>query len=339
MTRRVFPLSLIVFALMLSAVHAQQDTGQKMTQAAEAFLKSLDDKQRAQATMPFQDEQRTDWHYIPKAERKGLTLNEMTEPQREMALALLQAALSEDGYKKATTIMALEHILRKVEGNPDRRDPLKYYWTLFGEPKDTGRWGLSVEGHHLSLNFTVADGKLASPTPLFFGANPNIVKKDYGVGPGKGTYPLGPEEQLAFDLLKSLDAEQRKQAIVADKSANDMSEATKAQTDIGPPVGLPVSKMNQQQKDYVLEIAAKYITNVPQDVAKPYLGQLREQIEQGHFAWYGATEEGKPHSYRLQTPGLLFLLYNTQADTDKNPANHSHTVWRTIGKDFYLGQR
>src|SRR2546428_11032441 len=74
---------------------------------------------------------------------------------------------------KATTIMSLEAVLKELEqGKGPARDAELYYVSVFGEPSDSATWGWRVEGHHLSLNFTLAEGQLVASTPSFFGSNP-----------------------------------------------------------------------------------------------------------------------------------------------------------------------
>jgi len=134
--------------------------GESMTAAATAWLAGLDDVQRARATADFEAATRTDWHFIPKPIRKGLPLT---------AHALLKSALSEAGYGKAMAIMELDELLRRLEGKAAKntRDSLRYFITIFGQPGSKGTWGLSFEGHHLSLNFTVRDRVLIDSTPQF----------------------------------------------------------------------------------------------------------------------------------------------------------------------------
>ena len=172
-----------------------------MTDSAKAFLASLTPEQRAQATFAMQDDERFNWHYIPK-ERKGLPLREMTSTQKQLAHALLAAGLSQRGYIKASTIMSLDDILRVMEnGKGPRRDPEGYFFTVFGEPSETGTWGYRIEGHHISQNFTIVNGKVQD-APSFFGSNPAEVLD----GPRKGLRILAREEDLGRELIQSLDA-------------------------------------------------------------------------------------------------------------------------------------
>ena len=72
----------------------------EMTTSANRFLKSLSDAQRDKATFEFKDELRKGWHFIPM-ERKGLPLSEMKPNQAQLAMAMLQGALSHSGFSKA----------------------------------------------------------------------------------------------------------------------------------------------------------------------------------------------------------------------------------------------
>jgi hypothetical protein len=327
-------LALLAMAGVARAHEADHTIAEQAASRARDFLAGLTPEQQALAARPLDDPQRTDWHYVPKGQRKGLALGAMAEAQQAAAFALMRTVLSAAGYSRARTIMSLEEILRAVEKRPQVRDPLKYHWTVFGTPAAGGKWGLSIEGHHLSLNFAFDDGHVASVTPMFFGANPSEVRRDVGAGPPVGTRPLESEEELGFALLRSLTDDQRRRAIVSDKSPSDMNEAAKAQTSIGEPVGLDVADMTDEQRAIAARLVAAYIRKAPAPVAKDHLHAAVKELEQARFAWFGATEAGAPHSYRVQSPAFLFLLFNSQNDVDRNPANHVHTLWRMIGRDF-----
>jgi hypothetical protein len=152
------------------------------------------------------------------ASRKGVQLRDMTPAQGQAALALLRSALSQAGYEKSLLIMSLDEILRRLEGDRAKniRDPRRYFFTIFGVPADAGTWGLSVEGHHLSFNFTVRDGAVVDSTPQFMGANPAAVKTTFAGLPEAGHRVLRDEETLAFELVRSLDATQQASAVTAE---------------------------------------------------------------------------------------------------------------------------
>ena len=186
-----------------------------------------------------------DWHFIPK-ERKGLTLREMSPHQRHLASALLAAGLSQTGYIKAVTIMSLEDVLKALEnGSGERRNPEKYHFTVFGTPSDTGTWGWRVEGHHLSQNYTVANGQVMNG-PSFFGSNPAEVRQ----GSRKGLRTLAGEDDLGFEVIHALNEPQQQIAIVDPKAYSDILTAASRKAALqGQPSGLPAVKMNARQFD------------------------------------------------------------------------------------------
>lgn len=313
--------------------------GMQMATFADSFIGTLNDDQKSVALMPYDSPQRTDWHFIPKKTRKGLVMREMNTAQRTAALRLVRAALSEAGYDKASKIMMLEGVLRRLEGE-DRnweRDPHKYFVTIFGTPGKTEAWGLSFEGHHLSLNFVCRDGKVVDSTPQFFAANPATIMNDVEGPLGKGTRVLREEEDLAFELVNSLSDAQGEQAIIDEKAPKELRFAGEAQPKVGEPEGIPQSKLNEKQKKLLKELVYVYANAVAEKVAN----ERRELIEHNgweniRFAWAGAQKPGIGHYYRIRGKNFLIELVNTQADAAGNPANHIHSVWRDLTGDFDL---
>src|SRR5215213_5075098 len=207
MSRR-FLSAAIILSSLAATVHAHDATAE-MEQAAKAFLTTLSDEQKSKAVLSFTGAERPDWHFIPRP-RKGLPIKEMTQEQRLLAQGLLATGLSHRGYNKAVTIMSLESILAAMEqGKGPARDPEMYFVSIFGEPGKYP-WAWRVEGHHLSLNFTAASDGAPSMTPSFYGTNPGEVKQ----GPRAGTRVLGVEEELGRTLVKSLNEEQKKKAVI-----------------------------------------------------------------------------------------------------------------------------
>lgn len=331
-------LGLLLVTGAASAHLHQNAPGRQMTAAAQAFLESLPEAQRKQATMEYDNPARLDWHFIPKDERKGLKIGEMDAEGRKKAMDLLRAGLSQIGYEKATTIMSLEKILHELEKNRPGgaiRDSERYYFTIFGQPSGSGRWGWSMEGHHLSLNFVVDDGEVFAHTPAFFGSNPATVMSEMEAGPPKGHQTLKKEEELAFALLHSLSPEQRAKATIAEKALADVRSAGEAQPPQTPPEGLPVGEMQPEQVKTLRELLATYASNMPQEVGQQDLEAIEKAgFDKVHFAWAGADKPGIGHYYRVQGPTFLLEFCNNQPDSLGNPANHIHTLWRSASGDF-----
>lgn len=296
-----------------------------MTETATRFLAALGPEQRAKATFKFDDDERMNWHYIPK-ERKGLPLREMSPYQKHLASALLASGLSQTGYIKAVTIMSLEDVLKIMENDSgERRNPEKYYFSVFGTPSDTDAWGYRVEGHHVSQNYTVVNGK-AIDGPSFFGSNPAEVRQ----GPRKGLRTLAAEDDLGLEMIQALEPPQQKVAIVDPTAYKDILTAAsrKAALD-GQPSGLVAGKMTGKQFDVLMAVMEEYARNMPEQLAEGRQEQIRKAGKNVYFAWSGGINRGDPHYYRVQTPSFLIEFDDTQ---DK--ANHIHAVWRDFTGDF-----
>ena len=317
----IIGIALAVLTAALTRIH----TASIMTDSAKAFLASLTPEQRAQATYEFSNDERFDWHYIPK-ERKGLSLHEMTPTQKQLAHALLAAGLSQRGYIKASTIMSLDEILRGMEnGKGPHRDPEGYFFTIFGEPSETGTWGYRVEGHHTSQNFTISGGKVVD-APSFFGSNPAEVLD----GPRKGLRILAQEDDLGRAVVKSLTAEQKKTAVISQEAPKEIiTEASRQAALKGQPSGIEASKLNAHQRELLQNLLDEYCNNVPEQMAQAREDLIKKAGNNLYFAWAGGEEYRQPHYYRVQASTFLIEMDDTQDN-----ANHIHSVWRDIDGDF-----
>ena len=332
---------LAAFAFLAGvAILAQerQPAAARMANAAQAFLASLNDEQRAAATFPFDNPERLNWHFVPlqdqnkKSTRKGLPLEKMTAEQKAAALAILKASLSPGGFESAGTIMSFENLLNELEaGGSMVRNPGWYFVSIFGEPSRAGKWGFRVEGHHLSVNFTLDGGSIISSTPSVFGSNPAIVMD----GPRKGTKPIFEVDQVAQDLIAALNAEQQKAAF-QEKQFPEINAKTKGPK-VEKPVGLTSAQMEPKQKELFLKLIRTYAERMPEEVAAKNMAAVTgAAADQLYFAYAGKFERGQPHTYRVQGPTFLIEFLNVPADSAKNPANHIHSGWRTLAGDFGL---
>ncbi len=314
-----------------------EPAGAKMVTAAQKFLGALDAEQKKKATFEFDSKERTTWHFVPlqdkerRSTRKGLALQDMSAEQKTLALDLLAAGTSTVGNEQARTIMSLEAILREQEkGKKLVRDPEWYFFTVFGTPSKTGKWGFRIEGHHLSLNMTLDGVDVVSATPAFYGANPATIVG----GAKKGHRTLGTAEDLAWELFKALDDDQKKIAY-QEKPFPEIKPTVSPK--VGPPVGISADKMTPDQKAILLKLLQAYTARNTAAVAAAEMKQVRDAgIDKIHFAFQGGLEKGKKHTYRVQGPTILIEFLNEQADSAKNTANHIHSAHRRMKGDFGL---
>jgi Protein of unknown function (DUF3500) len=318
-------------AALLGAVAASEKSSATMASAADRLLGALSPEQRQQAAFAFDAAERTNWHYIPR-ERKGLPLKQMNEEQRKLARELLRSGLSQRGYLTATSIMDLETILGDLEqrtNSPERRivrDPELYFFSVFGTPSGREAWGWRVEGHHISLNFTVANGTAVASTPSFFGTNPAEVPE----GTKKGMRILAQEEDAGRALLLAFDEARRAKATINATAPNDIVTTNSVKIDPLAPPGVTAAEMTPAQRDLLMKLIDVYTSSMAGDVAADRMARIRKAgVEKIAFAWAGASEHGKKHYYRVQGPTFLVEYDNTQ-----NDANHIHSVWREFDGDF-----
>jgi hypothetical protein len=348
-------LAISVCGVALAATYHRSQTEAVMLDTAHRFLESLKPDQKAATLLDFASKERVTWHYFPERgfkeeyghDRPGITFKEMDPKQRLLAQALLSAGLSQTGFVKAMKVMSLEEIVRVMENDTTgHRDAEKFHFSIFGTPSADGTWGWRVEGHHLSLNFTIRNGRLISSSPTFFGANPHEVPE----GPHKAMRALEREEDIAIALMNSLDAKQRKQAIFLEIAPYDLITMASVRAKLeGAPQGMPASKMNDRQFENLMSLVAEYANNMPAEVAAARIKTVRDTPrDRIFFGWAGNTERKPPQPvvrgtlttgnraekgnyYRVQGPSFLIEYDNTQ-----NQSNHSHSVWRDFHGDFGL---
>ncbi|MFO0865050.1 MAG: DUF3500 domain-containing protein [Gemmataceae bacterium] len=338
-------LAVAVFGAVSGLAYVAQqtnDAGAKIAAAANDWLGTLDKDQRQKATFSFDSKERTNWNFVPlqekpgrdvKTTRKGLPLAQMSADQKKAAMALVKTLASSQGAETAMTIMGLEAILRDLESKNGSmvRNPEWYFFTVFGTPSKSEKWGLRVEGHHLSLNFTLEGTQVVAATPYFFGANPAEIKS----GEKKGQKVLGNTDDLANQLFTALDAGQQKIALQAKHFGEpDQKEANPK---VGTAVGIAYAKLTDDQKGKLMKLIQHYTDRMPQDVGEAELKRVRDGgLEKIHFAYSGSPEAGKGHTYRVQGPTFVIEFLNIQADSAGNAANHIHSSWRRLQGDFGL---
>ena len=308
---------------------APSATGKSMTDAANAFLSTLDAEQRSKASFKFEDDSRFEFRYTPRA-RTGLPLKAMNEAQRAKAHALLKTGLSMRGYTTASTIISLENVLKAIEParsgpNAIVRDPELYYASIYGTPGKSP-WGWKFEGHHISVNFTLIDEKPVVFSPSFFGSNPAVVRD----GPQKGTRALREEEETARELMGSFDEATRAKVIFDVKAPGEMITGEGRESKPLDPGGLAYAAMTPAQRRLLEKVIDVYLGRVAPELAKVRLEALQKAgMDKITFGWAGVMEVGGPHYYRIQGPTFLVEYDNTQ-----NNNNHIHAVWRDFAGDF-----
>lgn len=355
---------------------SSKETAADMAEAARAWLAELDGEQlpfaRWGAPGSEHEEERRLWFYTP-TDHGGLAFSAQHERQQQRAMQLVGTGLSDAGYALVATIMGAENILDRVEGFTSEfdtrrgRDPSRYYLRVFGDPGDQGTWGWQFGGHHISMNFLIADGEVRSTTPRFFGLDPAVSPL-----PGGATLdPLRAFEATGRDLVESLSSREREAAMLHDRAPADIimgnrSEFAEGATMLklpeivrrrpGDAELIERLRIGGDARDAIVgydehDHARLAITAAPKGVRGADLSQHQKgllhrlvdtyhdglprvlvpawNIDELHFAWAGPTAIGAPHYYRVQGEELLIEWDNTSRN-----ANHAHGVVRNLADDF-----
>ena len=308
------------------------DAVKRMTAAANDFLNSLDDSQRATASFGFAGDERYKWAYTP-IEREGLRLREMNDAQRKAAFTMMETGYSARGVTTAHRIMELETILgewEKISENISQweRNTDRYWFSVFGTPGTIDEpWGFRVGGHHIGLTANIVNGEQVAILPLFFGANPAVIRH----GDRKDERTLVEEQDWARALLMSMDGEQTKLAVVDEIAPADIltTNVRSADPNIAPK-GIGFGLLGDQQRDQLVALVRHYVTRGSDDLASNYWREVESiGFDDVTFAWAGPAEVGAPHYYAIRHPRFLIEYDNTQ-----NEANHIHSVLRDYAHDF-----
>ncbi len=329
LVRLVRPCCFLLLLLATQFAVAQQariELTQRMVDATNSFLASLTEFQRGKGVYAFDDEERLNWHFIPR-DRNGVVYKSMDGSQRAAAQQLLQTFFSAKGYQKTEAVRALESVLAEIEVNGRfDRDPELYYITVFGTPGMDTDWALRYEGHHLAFNWTFVRGMGIASSPQFFGSNPAEVQ----TGARRGTRVLAAEEDIARRLVTSLDDAQVATAVLEVDVPRDIF--TGASVEVGPldESGIRYRDLDSRQKQILLSLIEEVASAQPEAVAEQRLAAIRQDgLDEVRFTWIGGTERGEGHYYRVQGDGFLIEYDNTQ-----NNNNHIHLVWRDFAGDF-----
>jgi hypothetical protein len=294
-----------------------------MRSAATVLLQTLQGRALELAAQPFADDAARRWIEYRPQHRPGACIADMSRDARKAAHKLLSTGLSEHAYAQAMVIIALEEVLDRQEGWQRHRHSNDYWVNVFGDPNGDEPWSWRFEGHHLSVTMTIR-GDEVSPAPVFLGANPARVS--YA---GQAvSRPLPGEEDLARELLATLDPAQRAVAVVSDQAPYDIRSATRprAQERIEP-VGIAVSRLGQTPRVLLDQLVTLYLDRLPAELAGREAARIN--ASELYFAWQGPATPGVRHYYRIQGDDLLIEYDNTTEN-----GNHQHTVLRRPRSDF-----
>jgi hypothetical protein len=313
------------------------DATARAVAAADAYLATLDQGQRAKANVDLNEKTRIVWSNLPTGmamqvgatERNGVKLGDMTPAQEKAALALVAATLSRDGFEKVMAIVDADEVLERKTAParpPSQRmrfGRAEYYLGILGKPSTTAPWMIQFGGHHLAINVTLV-GHQNVLTPTHTGTQP----ASYSVE-GKTVRPLGDENDKAFALINALNPEQQKQAILGYEVRNIVL-GPGADGKMIAPEGIRVSAFTPAQRTLLVDLTREWVGILGDEAAAAKMKEVEAGLADTYFAWAGATTNGKGAYFRIQGPAV-FIEYAPQGSGD---VDHIHTIFRDPTNDY-----
>jgi hypothetical protein len=289
-------------------------------QRATAFLASLDEAQARRARFAFGGDAWRRWNYFGVGGfiKPGLRLEEMSPAQKDAAWSLAASILSDEGLTKARNVMLNQEILREQGNGRNERSGERFSFAVFGAPAARGTWALRIEGHHLSLSYTIADDRLVAVTPSSFSSSPNRVTS----GVHAGLVTLKKEDGLARRFAADLSGAVRARAFSTQGPYGNILASAGREKSLTKREGAPVADMGSGQREIAAEVIAAFTTD---HLRAPFAETLAREIGKGTGAAYfmvaGSPAPEQPLYYRFH--GERFLIEFATVDSE---ALHLHTI-------------
>ena len=305
-------------------------------EAADAFISSLSKEQRLNCTFPIEDKEWRRWSNIDISlyEREGVSLQDLSSTQRNMAFEMLKASLSPKGFEKTQEIMRMEEYLGSFTNGTDYLGSEFYWLTFMGEPSGTEPWGWQLDGHHLVINYFVL-GEQVVMTPAFMGSEPTLIES----GEHQGTRTFKAEEELGLKLYHSLSGNEKARASLGTRKRHHYLQAEAFRDNaVIPYEGINASNLREDQVEILLELIGEYVGNMKEGHAQVKMEEVSNHLDKTFFAWIGAIDGSGPFYFRIHSPVILIEFDHQQpvALKGKKPTRrHVHTIVRTPNGNDY----
>jgi hypothetical protein len=307
--------------------------------AAEKFIASLTAVQLARTMFPVDDVQWRKWMNQHFYVRQGISFQEMTDTQRDLAFGLMRASLSARGFEVTRNVMRLNETLAELADDHVFLGEWLYFITIMGRPSATEPWGWQLSGHHAIVNYFVLGDQVVM-TPLFLGSEPVRATS----GKYKGITILQQEQNDGLEMVRALSDTQQQKAILnfSKTGNNNLGEAFKDNI-VLEYAGIRANELTDPVRRRLRELVQLYAINMDEGHARLKMNEVDKHIDNTWFAWIGGTLDDSPFYYRIQSPVILIEfdhqrpanLAKFASDPKKPTQQHIHTVVRTPNGNDY----
>jgi hypothetical protein len=307
--------------------------------AAEKFIGSLTTVQLARTLFPVDDVQWRKWMNQHFYVRQGISFQEMSDTQRDLAFGLMRASMSARGFEVTRNVMRLNETLAELADDHVFLGEWLYFITIMGRPSATEPWGWQLSGHHAIVNYFVLGDQVVM-TPLFLGSEPVRATS----GKYKGVVILQQEQKDGLEIVRALPEAQQQKAILSFSKTgnNNLGEAFKDNIVLDY-AGIRANDLTDPARRRLRELMQLYTSNMDDGHARVKMNEVDKHIENTWFAWIGGTQADSAFYYRIQSPVILIEfdhqrpanLAKFASDPKKPTQQHIHTVVRTPNGNDY----
>ena len=307
--------------------------------AAERFIASLNNVQLAKTMFPVEDLQWQKWMNQHFYVRQGISFQEMTETQRDLAFGLMRTLLSTRGFELTRNVMRLNETLAELAEDPLFLGEWLYFITIMGRPSATEPWGWQFSGHHAIINFFVLGDQVVM-TPVFLGSEPVRASS----GKYKGVVVLQQEQKDGLEMVRALPGAQQQKAVLnfSKTGNNNLTEAFKDNV-VLEYAGIRAKDLETPSRRQLRDLVQLYVSNMDDGHARVKMSEVEKHIENTWFAWVGGTQDDSAFYYRIQSPVILIEFDHQRpanlakfAKDPKAPTQqHIHCVVRTPNGNDY----
>jgi hypothetical protein len=329
----------------LFAIHRRGDDTTPMRRRALEFLEALSADQRHAALRPVDSPDWGRWSNAFEAPH-GASLLTMTDEQREAALAIVAATLSQSGFQTVRDTMRLNETLGELVGNTELLGEWNYAFHIYSLPSEDEPWGWQIHGHHLILSCLVISNQIVM-TPTFVGAEPTMAD----AGKFAGTSILSQEEAVGLTLINGLSLDQQERAIlfksirwedlpperVHPADGRHQGGAFKDNL-VLPYEGLPAGDLSPDQRALLLAAIEAYVGRMSAGHARIKMDEIMAHLDRTFLVWMGGCDADSVFYYRIHSPVILIEFdhhHGVFLDNDQPQKFHTHTIVRTPNGNDY----
>lgn len=302
-----------------------------VVKATNAFLATLDTKQRATATYDLDDyTPRVTWSNYPSSNvpRPGIALGDLNATQKTAALAVVRAFSGASGYAQILDIFKADAYLASTDQNgKDEYGEKHYSLAVYDTPSTTTPFAVQFGGHHVARNLTY-NGDDVSGAPNFTGTEPTSF-------PSGGTTlsPMKPEVDAAFDMITSLSSAQQAAAKLSEVYDNPVKGPGEDDGVYPKAEGVLVSDLDQADQARVSKLLRLYVGDINEDAADAIMKTYESGYSKTRISWATSTDPTVEGAYiRVDGPSA-WLEFSVQHGAS-TPGVHYHTVYRDKNDDY-----